>query len=317
MVLPVFEKVRAEDCRGSPETAGPPREGVLTAKGKADLPEGGHVQLLLHDAVGAALQDQLGQDADAKAAFHHGHDGVVVQRHKAGPKGQVIVLKESSDLRLLTFFQKDEGVIQKGFVGELPLTGQWVALRENYHELILTERDGFQLDIPQQGEKAAVHPTAGDPVLYFGIVSQQDLKVDVGIGFLKFFDQVGQPVGGYAGKGADADKSRLKVADLLQLLLKGLIAVPQRLNIGKKLKPFGGEHYPVVVPLQKDYTPILLQIGHHAAYVGLGVMELPGGGGEAAVFHTVQKGQIFLQVGVSHGGSSFSGVNLPKGGEIY
>ncbi len=110
--------------------------------------------------------------------------------------------------------------------------------------------------------------------------------MDVGIGFLKFFDQVGQPVGGYAGKGADADKSRLKVADLLQLLLKGLIAVPQRLNIGKKLKPFGGEHYPVVVPLQKDHTPILLQIGHYAAYVGLGVMELPGGG-EAAVFHTV------------------------------
>ena len=122
-------------------------------------------------------------------------------------------------------------------------------------------------------------------------------------------------MGVYAGKGADADKSRLKVADLLQLLLKGLIAVPQRLNIGKKLKPFGGEHYPVVVPLQKDHTPILLQIGHHAAYVGLGVMELPGGGGEAAVFHTVQKGQIFLQVGVSHGGSSFSGVNLPKGGK--
>ena len=52
--------------RSEPKTAeavqkppGRQREGVLTAKGKADLPIGGHVQLLLHDAVGAALQDQL------------------------------------------------------------------------------------------------------------------------------------------------------------------------------------------------------------------------------------------------------------------
>lgn len=58
-------------CQGS---------GFFVSQRKAMSPVSGDVQGAGDDAVGDAAQDQLGQDADAQAVLHHGHDGVVIPR---------------------------------------------------------------------------------------------------------------------------------------------------------------------------------------------------------------------------------------------
>ena len=184
----------------------------------------------------------------------------------------------------------------QGFQRHLFLCRQGMLCGQNGHQLVLLQGDDLQLLRRRQHGERAVHPSFHDPFFHFLVIPQQQLVVDVGKIPLKSADDVGHPVGGGRGDGANADKSPLQAPHLVHLHLQPLPFTAQVLGIGQQQRPLGGEPHAGAAALQQGQPPLLLQVGNHAGDARLGIVEHLRRLGKAAVLHRLDKSHVFQEI---------------------
>ncbi|MPN05865.1 hypothetical protein SDC9_153119 [bioreactor metagenome] len=120
--------------------------------------------------------------------------------------------------------------------------------------------------------------------------------MDIGIVLLESADDVGQPMGGNAGKGADAQKAGLQPVQLVHFHLKLLVLLTHSPRIGQQLHAVRGQPHAGSPALEQRHLPLFLKVSDHPADTGLRVVQHIRSFGKAAVFHRAEKGHIFLNV---------------------
>ena len=212
------------------------------------------------------------------------------------PGFQAVALEDLGDLCLGGLFQQHEGLCTQRGNGNLVTAFQRVSLRQNGQKPVLPQRDGIEFRPGRQPQEAAVHPALGDPLLNFRVVPQQQLIVHPGIVLLEGLDDVGHPVNGAAGEGADADHAGLHAVEVVHLHLELPVFCADALGIGQQPGAVGGQADAAAVPLQKGDAPLPLQVADHPADAGLGIVQQFGGFCKAACLHGLQKGHVFQDI---------------------
>ena len=170
-------------------------------------------------------------------------------------------------------------------------------MTDRQHRLVLVPLEQHRIEFRQrrQPQKAAVDPPFVDPALHLAVIAEQHFTFDAGVVSLQSGKQLRQPVYGDARKGADAHNAALDPFHAADLPLKLGIPAQQPAQIRQKLLPRRGQADAVFAPLEQRHAPFALEIRHHLADGGLGIVERLCRFGKAALFHGFDKSPVFVE----------------------
>ena len=129
-------------------------------------------------SVWNAPEDQSRKDSDSKTAFHHGHNSIVIPCGESDVRLYLMSLQQFGYFRLSSVFQQHKRLpIQIVWIKPL-LLRQRMIHREHRCVFIHSNRYSFELSLCWESKEAAINAAFKNPLFYFPIIPQQQLKPD-------------------------------------------------------------------------------------------------------------------------------------------
>ena len=242
-----------------------------------------------------ALENQAGQNADAKAALDHGDGGQVIHHPAAGAHVQAVLGQERLNVRVGGVVLHDERMrahlLHRDDAGRMRVQ----TLGHHAHQPVAVERMHLQFAGALGGQKAQVHHAGPDPVDHVGVGALIDLDLHARVLALVRRHDLRQPRHADAVERADLDRAALHALELVHRLGERLVGIEHLADDGiERLAAPGERHAALAAHEQRKAAGLLHGADGVADRAGREMEHLRRAGKAALLDHRMEN-SIFQQ----------------------